>query len=167
MHGLRRFYAARGEPRSRLEALLIATVAAATLSTVAQVLLWWLFTGSWQALLWRDSRLAAALLLGPAVLPPPATFDVAVLAAASVVHGALSLLFTAVLARFVEGRRVAPAVAVGGLFGAALYVVTMHGGTLLFPWFVQARGWITFVAHLVFGVAAAFAWAQARRPRLA
>ena len=34
-----------------------------------------------------------------------------------------------------------------------LYAVNLHGFTLLFPWFVAARGGITLTAHIVFGVA--------------
>ena len=164
---LKQFYAARSRTRSRLEALLFATVAAATLSTIVQVLLWWLFTDDWRSLLMRDSRLAAALLLGPSVLPPPATFDPGVMLAATLVHGGLSLLFTAVLARFIEGQPSRTAMLIGAVFGLGLYLATMHGATLLFPWFVQSRGWITVVAHIAFGVSGALAWAQARPARLA
>jgi hypothetical protein len=165
--GLNSFYPAGRRVRSRLQALLIATVVAATMSTLVQVLLWWLFTPDWWALLMRDSRLAAALLLGPAVLPPPSTFDTAVMLVATGAHGGLSLLFTAVLARFVEGRPPATAMLLGTLFGLALYGATMHVATLLFPWFVQARGWITVAAHVAFGVSGALAWSQARPARLA
>jgi uncharacterized membrane protein YagU involved in acid resistance len=31
----------------------------------------------------------------------------------------------------------------------------MYGFTMIFPWFDEARDWITLVAHVVFGVVAA------------
>jgi hypothetical protein len=43
---------------------------------------------------------------------------------------------------------------VGAGFGALLYCVNLYGFTAIFPWFTEARGGITFVAHLVFGVTA-------------
>jgi len=43
----------------------------------------------------------------------------------------------------------------------------MYGFTLVYPWFEQARDWITVVAHVVFGVVAAAAWVQARQRQLA
>lgn len=155
-------YAARA-PRSVAAALALATLAAATLSTVVQVLLWMLFADGWPTLLVRDARLAAAVVLGPAVLPPPATFDLAVMAVATAVHFALSLAYTALVAVLVGGRPMRSAVAIGAGFGVALYVVNMHGFTWVYPWFAQARGWITVVAHVAFGISAAAAWRAARR----
>jgi len=46
-------------------------------------------------------------------------------------------------------------------------VVNMHGFTLVFPWFAQARDWITLAAHVAFGVVAAGAWVRARPRRVA
>jgi hypothetical protein len=96
------------------------------------------------------------------VLPPPATFDLAVMAVATAVHVALSLAYTAAVAVLVAGRPMTSAVAIGAAFGVVLYLVNMHGITAVYPWFAQARGWITVVAHVAFGVSAAAAWRAAR-----
>ncbi|MGA8147390.1 MAG: hypothetical protein WB870_07435 [Gallionellaceae bacterium] len=44
-----------------------------------------------------------------------------------------------------------PAYVAGVGFGVALYVVNLYGFTAIFPWFAQSRGWITLIAHGVFG----------------
>lgn len=141
--------------RPRLVALLAAAIAAGTLSTLVQVALWVVFTESWAVLLARDARLAAALVLGSRVLPPPATFDATVMATATLVHGALSLAYVALLAPLLTRRSAAAAAAIGAVFGAGLYIVNLYGFTVLFPWFAVARDWITLAAHIAFGASAA------------
>jgi hypothetical protein len=60
-------------------ATIWAGVIAGTLATLIQVLLWLIFTDDFSAILFRDARLTAALVLGASVLPPPATFDAGVM----------------------------------------------------------------------------------------
>ncbi|NMG53776.1 sodium:proline symporter [Aromatoleum aromaticum] len=133
----------------------IAGIVAGIVATVAQLALWWIFSDALPAILFRDARLAAAIVMGPGVLPPPATFDVVVMLVATVVHFALSIMYGVVLAPLVatlDARRVLPA---GSVFGLALFVLNMYGFTLVFPWFDAARDWITAAAHVVFGATAA------------
>jgi hypothetical protein len=155
------------EGHARLTALLVATIAAGTLSTLVQVVLWIAFTDAWPAILFRDARLVAAIVMGPAVLPPPASFDAVVMAVATLVHFALSLVYTALVARLVERRAPGSAVAWGAAFGVALYAVNLYAFTWVFPWFTQARDWIALAAHVVFGVVAAAAWVRVRPRRVA
>ena len=135
---------------SRVHAWLVAAAAAATISTLVQIALWIAFTDAFPAILARDARLAAALVLGNRVLPPPATFDAAVMLAALFVHTALSLAYAAVLAGLVEGRSISLATIIGAAFGAALYPVNMYVFTAVFPWFAVTRDWITAAAHVAF-----------------
>jgi len=46
----------------------------------------------------------------------------------------------------------------GHLIGVALYIVNLYGFTVIFPWFAQARGWITLIVHAVFCVTAILAY---------
>lgn len=135
--------------------ILGAGLFAGIMSTVVQMLLWLLFTGDFPHLLFRDARLAAALVLGAHVLPPPATFDVAAWIAATAIHFALSVVYAAMLCPFIARAASHRALAAGAVFGGALYVVNFYGWTEVFPWFVQARGWIAAAAHVAFGLAAA------------
>lgn len=148
--------------------MLLAGVSAGILSTLAQWLAWLLAGADAWGLLWRDARLTAALVLGLSVLPPPATFDAGILLVASGVHFLLSILYAALL--WPLRRTSTPAsLLVGVLFGGALYLVNLYGFTVIFPWFVHARGGATLAAHLVFGLAVMLTYCrlgvQARRHR--
>lgn len=159
---------ARGQRRktsSPLAAAAWAGVAAGVISTVAQLALWALFTDALPGILLRDTRLAAAIVLGPDVLPSPAGgFDLFVLSVATVVHFALSIAYGLALAALIRGAGALPPLVVGALFGAALFALNMYGFTLAFPWFDVARDWITFAAHLVFGISAAAVYQALRAP---
>jgi hypothetical protein len=125
---------------------------------VTQIALWLVFTDALPAIFFRDSRFAAAIVMGRGVLPPPASFDGQVMLVATLVHFALAILYGLILARFIAGLRVAASLLAGSGFGLILYAINMYGFTAIFPWFASARDWITAVAHVVFGVALAGAY---------
>ncbi len=127
-------------------------IVAGAAATVAQVLLWLVFTADFPAVLWRDARLTAALVMGSRVLPPPATFDAVVWLVAAAIHLALSIFYAALLGYLAARLGGMRALVAGAVFGIALYVINLYGFTALFPWFIQARGWIAAAAHIAFGV---------------
>ena len=131
-----------------------AGVMAGIVSTLIQALLWLIFTDDFPAILYRDARLTAAMALGNTVLPPPVTFDVSVMMTATLIHFMLSITYAALLI-FSTGRLdTFPALLAGIGFGVALYMINLYGFTVIFPWFAQTRGWITLIAHAVFGLTA-------------
>lgn len=136
-------------------AALWAGVAAAVIATLAQILLWWLFWDVLPAILYRDARFAAAIILGEGVLPPPMTLDWLVMFLATAIHMVLSLGYALALAWLIHPLNWKASLLAGGLYGLALYTVNMYGFVHIFPWFVETRDWITLTAHLVFGVSAA------------
>jgi hypothetical protein len=136
-----------------LRCVAAAAIVAGIASTLAQLGLWWLAGEHAMALLLRDARLTAALVLGREALPPPVNFDMTIMLVASLIHFGLSLLYAALLFPLSRLHRIETLI-IGSVFGATLYAVNLHGFTLLFPWFVEARGGITFAAHIAFGVAA-------------
>lgn len=100
----------------------------------------------------------AAIAMGEDVLPQMNAFTGLVALTAMVVHLPLSLLYARLLAGIVHRARMRtrPAVAFGALFGAALYLVNFYVFTeTLFPWFEEARGWPTFIGHLLYGAVTA------------
>lgn len=103
---------------------------------------------------WGPPRMMAAIALGEGVLPPPATFDPAIMLAAMFVHLMLSVIYAVVLgAIFSRLTLNLPAsIAAGTVFGVALYVINFYGFTALFPWFAMARGGIGIFGHAVFGL---------------
>jgi NhaP-type Na+/H+ or K+/H+ antiporter len=114
---------------------------------------------------WVPVRMIAAIGLGPEVLPPPATFAVDMALAAMVVHFTLSLVYAWLLAPLIENTGLLKGVLLGALFGLAIYLVNFYFFTAMFPWFTEARNWITIFAHLVFGAVLAGTYLLLRRSR--
>jgi hypothetical protein len=146
------------------KATWFAAIVAGVVSTAFQLLLWWLAGQDPVALLLRDTRLAAAIVMGPSVLAPSATFDAVIMIVATLLHFALSFAYAVVLAWMLArtGLRGIAAGMAGAVFGIAIFVMNMYGFTWLFPWFVQTRDAITLAAHIVFGLSLAQAYVRAR-----
>jgi len=146
-----------------LAAAAVAGIVGGVAATLVQLALWWSAAYPLPDMLMRDTRLAAAILLGPAVLPPPLDFDWRVWSAAAAVHFALSIVYGVLLAPLLARFRPTPALLAGAGFGLLLYGVNMYGFTALFPWFVASRSWITAVAHIAFGMSTAVAYLAWKR----
>lgn len=112
---------------------------------------------------WAPVRMMAAILLGQGVLPPPATFDLGIAAAAMLVHFTLAIVYGLILSLLVFRLETGPALLIGALFGLGLYVVNFYGFTAVFPWFAMARNWMSVLAHAVFGLTAAWAYKELAR----
>ena len=114
---------------------------------------------------WGPPRMIAAIVLGKAVLPPPATFDFAIVLAAMAVHFVLSIglgvLFATIASRMTTGT----AIIAGAIFGIAIYIVNFYGFTVLFPWFAMARNWMSIFSHAVFGIVLAWAYKLIEQPQ--
>lgn len=115
---------------------------------------------------WGPPRMMAAIAMGKGVLPPPASFDLPIMAVAMMVHFGLSIVLGIVFAALVGQRAMSNAafVAVGSLFGAAVYFVNFYGMTALFPWFAMARNLNSLFAHVVFGGVLALAYRRFAAP---
>jgi uncharacterized membrane protein YagU involved in acid resistance len=142
----------------RWSAVAYAGIAAGILSTIVQIVLWFVFTDALPAILFRDARFTAAIVMGRGALSPLETFDVQVMLVATLVHFALSVAYGLILSRLIARLRTTSSLLVGAVFGLCLYIVNMHGFTIFFPWFDATRDWITVVAHVIFGVTAAAAY---------
>ena len=139
----------------KLSAAVYAGIAAAVLATLAEIVLWLVFTDALPGILFRDARFAAAIALGRGVLSPSANVDLGVLAVATLIHFALSIAYALILCRLIWRLPMTLSLLAGAIFGLALFSINMYGFTTIFPWFEAARDWITVVAHVVFGMAAA------------
>ena len=116
---------------------------------------------------WGPPSMIAAIVMGQGVLPPPPTFDLGVVLAAMVVHFALSVAFAVALAFILTRLKKGAALLTGGIFGLGLYVVNFYLFTALFPWFANARNWVSIFTHIVFGLLAAWFYVKWARPRTA
>ncbi len=141
---------------------------AGVVATAFQVGAWSVAAEPVTALLFRDARLTAAIIVGPRVLPPPSTFDASIFMVATLVHFALSIAYgtalCAMLSRSGERTGRLPRLIAGAAFGLGLYAVNLHGLTVVFPWFAVARGGITLATHAVFGASIVIAY-EVWRPR--
>ena len=139
-------------PNIHWRSAALAGVAAGVVATVAQIALWWAASEPLPAILFRDARLSAAIIMGRQVLPPPATFDWSIMLVATLVHFALSIAYGLTLSVFISRLSTPLSLLAGAVFGLFLYAVNMYGFTFLYPWFAVARDWITATTHVVFGV---------------
>jgi len=103
---------------------------------------------------WVIVRLAASLVMGTRVVPPPATFDAAILLAALAVHVPLSILFASIIAAILHRWGLLVGIVGGAIFGLALYAINFYTFSYFFPWFFPMRSWIMAVSHLIFGACA-------------
>jgi len=103
--------------------------------------------------LWAPPRMMGAIVLGSDALPPPATFDAAIVAVGMIVHFALSAVLGVIFAFGAAKLKLSGAMAIvaGAVFGLLVYVVNFYGFTAVFPWFAMARNAITIASHVVFG----------------
>jgi hypothetical protein len=138
-----------------ITAAIGAGISAGIIATAVQVALWWALAVPFPEILLRDARLTAAIVMGRAVLPPPASFEWCVMLVATVVHFTLSICYGLILAPLLSRLDPHRGVLAGILFGLSLYAINMYGFTAIFPWFQASRDWITVVAHVAFGTAAA------------
>ncbi|MDP8917084.1 MAG: hypothetical protein M3M95_07780 [Pseudomonadota bacterium] len=112
---------------------------------------------------WAPPRMIAAMALGKEVLPPPATFDAAVMTTAMAIHMMLSVVLGVVFAFVAARLSLTMAIVVGALFGLLIYLVNFYGFTAAFPWFAMARNAISIGSHLVFGAVLAFSYKMIAR----
>ena len=133
----------------------LAGIAAGVVATGAQIALWWASSEPLPAILFRDARLTAAIIMGRQVLPPPATFDWSIMFVATLVHFALSIAYGLSLSVFISRLSTPLSLLAGAAFGLFLYAINMYGFTFVFPWFAAVRDWITAATHVVFGMVVA------------
>lgn len=137
---------------SEVGMVVVAGLVAGTLATVTQMLLWVAMGEDASGHLLRDTRLTAALVLGSPALSPTAGVDICALLAATGVHYSLSMIYAALLLPVAKLLTSTASMLAGALFGALLYFFNLHALTVIFTWFAEARGGITLVVHVVFGL---------------
>ncbi|MBA2771638.1 MAG: hypothetical protein M3428_00135 [Pseudomonadota bacterium] len=118
---------------------------------------------------WGPPRMIAAMGMGEGVLPPPASFDVGIVAVGMAIHLILSILLGILLGWIISHWRMnlLTAIVVGTVFGLVVYFVDFYIMTAVFPWFAMARGTISIFAHAVFGLVLGWAYYAMAKPRSA
>lgn len=135
-------------PRISAKAAIWAALIAGAVFMILEMIMVPVFMGGSP---WGPPRMIAAIGMGEGVLPPPATFDAAIVLVAMLIHFGLSVVLAFVFAFIARGRAIGMAVGLGAAFGLVVYFVNFYGMTAVFPWFAMARGWIGIFAHIVYG----------------
>jgi len=100
---------------------------------------------------WAPLHMIGAIALGPGAMASPDAFDVRIIGTAVVVHIALAILYAIVLAFVIARLSTGNAALVGAAYGFALYLLNFYVFTNWFPWFADARDWISILTHVVQG----------------
>ncbi len=117
---------------------------------------------------WAPVRMVAAIIWGRQALPPPPYFvDAApssgIFFTAVTMHYSLSLIYLRFLSTLIYKLDRWTAIGVGAFFGLILYAANFYGFTGAFPWFAAARGWVTILSNVLFGVVAAASYKALER----
>jgi hypothetical protein len=107
---------------------------------------------------WTSLRMIGAIVLGPAVLSSPDTFDPAVMLLAIFTHLMLSTIYGTLLALLMPAVDIVWGILLGGFYGLALYYVNFYGLNAFSPWFAQQRDWVNLASHFAFGAVLACAY---------
>lgn len=131
-----------------------AAIIAGLVAGVVLLALEMLFTARAVGSPWIFVRMLAAVVLGPKVLAPPATFAPGIFAAALLVHLPLSIAFACVIAFVLHRWGLLVGIVGGAVLGLALYWINFGTVFNLVPWFAPMKGMATMLAHVAYGAVA-------------
>ena len=110
--------------------------------------------------LWDPVRLSASITLGSRAVATSTPFTFDILFVGLLMHFVLSVWYAVVLGMLIRKLKPAAATLVGGGFGLLMYLFHFYGLTVLYPWVANWRNWTTVLAHLTFGVSAAWIYSH-------
>lgn len=131
----------------------IAGIIAGTLSLAVEMALIKVF-GSGN--MWDPLRLSASITLGNRAVATSTPFTFDILFTGMMMHFLLAIFFTVVLGMLIRKLKPAAAILAGAGFGLLIYFFAFYGLTAFYPWVANSRNWIAIVAHLIFGMSAAW-----------
>lgn len=99
-------------------------------------------------------QLAAALLLGPEVMPPAVGLDGSVFMTGFGVHLVLAVAFTCLIAFCLHRWGIWVGILGGALFGLALYAINYYFVADFIAGFAALRSWLMAASHVIFGAVA-------------
>jgi hypothetical protein len=151
---------ARSRPLFRFRApnASAATVAGLVAGGATMIALLMFSTSIYDESAWKLPRMMAAVVAGRGALEPDDEFSFTLVALGMLVHIALALGYSFILATLVKDMPEAAAPWIGMAFGVGLYFGNLYGFTELFPWFTPLRTLDTLAAHVLFGIIAATAY---------
>ncbi|HEX5385695.1 MAG TPA: hypothetical protein VFW66_03225 [Gemmatimonadales bacterium] len=112
-------------------------------------------------------RRMAGIISGRGVFTGPVPVGAGVIITGFIVHFVLAIIYGLILGLIIARMRRGWALLAGLIFGLALYFINFYFFTAVFPWFANARTWVTVVSHLAYGLVAAWVYVALRRPSFA
>jgi len=106
--------------------------------------------------IWAPVRLSASITMGSRAVADSTRFTFDIFFLGMMMHFLLSILSAVVLGMLIHKLKPAAATLVGAGFGLLMYLFQFYGLTVLYPWVANWRNWIFVVAHLIFGMSAAW-----------
>lgn len=103
---------------------------------------------------WLPLQLPAALVFGDAVLPPAEISNWGIPIGGLLVHLALAVAFTCLIAFCLHRWGIWIGLCGGALFGLSLYAINYHFIADFVSGIAQLRGWLMALSHAVFGATA-------------
>ena len=79
----------------------------------------------------------------------------------------LALIYGVILAFIIQHLDRTWAIIAGALFGLALYGINFYGFTATYPWFADARGYVSLFTHVVQSGLMAYIYKVMERPAAA
>jgi hypothetical protein len=110
--------------------------------------------------MWEPVRLSASVVMGDRAVATSAPFTFDIFFLGIFMHFVLSILYTVILGMIIRRLKAPTAVLVGAVFGLGLYLFHFYGLASWYPWVANERNWMTVVAHLIFGIAAAWMYSH-------
>lgn len=129
-------------------AAVIAGVIAGTIFLVLNLLLVPVKIGGTMQLVFRYF---ASIIMGSEVVDPGYPFGAGIMIVAILVHYALSILFSLLVAIVLHRWGIIVGALGGGLLGLILYLINLYSLTALFPWFFAMTGELFLTIHIIFG----------------
>lgn len=120
-----------------------------------EMIMVWAFLGNSP---WGPPRMIAAIVMGRGVLPPPATFSISIMMMAMAIHFMLSWVYALIYGWAFGGLKLGMAIVIGAVMGLVIYLVNFYGFTAIWPWFANARTWVSLFSHIMFGIVLAWSY---------
>ncbi len=134
---------------------LSAAVWGGVVGAIAFVVVKFLLLNAGTAGIWGVFRPIATLVLRERIVDPAWESSPITLILGILLHILLSIIFAFILTFILHRWGFLVGLLGGALFGLALYIINYYTFSFFFPWFfVEDSGWVSAVAHAVFGASA-------------
>ncbi len=142
----------RDDNKDRITLDLSAAVWGGLVGAIAFVVAKFLLLQQGLAGIWTIFRPIATIVLRERIVDPAWESGPVTLIIGIVLHILLSIIFAFIITFILHRWGFLVGLLGGALFGLALYLINYYTFSMLFPWFfVEDSGWISAVAHVVFG----------------